>query len=798
MAPQQVAAPCLVDLRLKLLDATPLALPAGLDAALRAWLAGACGGARVASLRAAVRPGCTLLSVQAVLDAPGEGSGDSASLPQRGSAAALVAALLNSASGPVRSFFRTQRFSVAAAGEVADVAGGALLRVRPAPPPPRLPPLRPLALCSTADSRLASAQPLQAPAPGRLICRLHGQHLRLGDDAALTPGAPLSAKLPACNADGVAFFEAAPLAGGDDAALPATSRPVLLCRDAAVAAEVATLGDAIDAMPPGAAADAAAEAAERLVIALGFALRGGDECPPRLAAAALAAALTQGWSATVAALLHRAPPLSKSKRRSAAAMKGAETALHAAARCGRLEMLQAVLTHEAFASGRLGRAGSPAADGVTPLHLAATLRAPGAASAAVTALMEGDACAPLAWFAARDARGATPAQLAAAAAWDGADAAAAAMAQRLAAGRAAAAEACAAEAEALELEVPELVWEAALASLAATPGATAATARALLLAALNGAASPPSGASDNGEASDDEDVATEGAAVIAPAQPLLPRLARACTALARRSVGWEEVDASEREYVSFLARRNRTLVQVLSVLHVLQSGALCARMLQVLQSGAPNHPAYSLSAREGSGTFFDSHKLHDPRTGATVAPASLPHDALRLGVALFAPTVLLIRLPVTLLVARYAFSAAPALRAVYDRRFEALLCLTCCTEALSVLMFEAGVFALFGVVVEYPLNVALVHVMFNVVVHTLGPVRPQWNWPMWVIKALSQAGFISLFPSLWRNAWAFNSAVWLQQAASVLCVCYAWRRDAALRAKWRDEKQRAIEAKKLA
>jgi len=787
-----------VELRLKLLDATPLALPAGLDAALRAWLAGACGGARVASLRGCVRPGCTLLSVQAVLDAPAEGSGDSAAAQQCGSAASLVAALLNSASGPVRSFFQTQRFSVAAAGEVADVAGGALLRVRPAPPPPRLPPLRPLALCSGAETRLASAQPLQAPAPGRLICRLHGQHLRLGDDAQLTPGAPLSAMVPACNADGVAFFEAAPLAGGDDAALPATARPVLLCRDAAVAAEMASLGDAVDAMPPGAAADAAAEAAERLVIALGFALRGGDECPPRLAAAALAVALTQGWHATVAALLHRAPPLSKSKRRPLAPAR-MDTALHAAARCGRLGMLQAVLSHEAFASGRLGHAGAPAADGVTPLHLAATLRAPGAASAAVTALMEGDACAALAWFAARNARGATPAQLAAAAAWDGVDAAAAAMAERLAAGRAAAAAACAAEAEALELEVPELVWEAALARLVATPGATAATARALLLAALNGAAATPSAASDNGEASDEEDVATEGAAVVtAPAQPLLPRLARACVALARRSVGWEEPDACEREYVSFLARRNRTLVQILCVLHLLQSCALCARMLQVLQSGAPNHPSYSLSAREGSGTFFDSHKLHDPRTGALVAPASLPRDALRLGVALFAPTVLLIRLPATLLVARYAFSAAPALRALYDRRFEALLCLTCCTEALSVLMFEAGLYVLFGVVVEYPLNVALVDVLFNVVVHTQGPVRPQWNWPMWVIKVLSHAGFISLFPSLWRNAWACNSAVWLQQAASVLCVCYAWRRDAKLRAKWREEKQRAIEAKKLA
>ena len=787
---------CLAELRLKLLDVTPLALPRGLAGELRAWLSRACLGARLATLQASVRPGCTLLSVQAVLEATAEGGSDSdaaAAAPAQGSAASLAASLLSGATG---AFFRTQRFSVAVAGEVADVAGGAVLRVRSVPPPARLPPLRPLAVCSAADARVASALPMHAAAHGRLTCQVHGQYLTLdGAATPLTPGAPLGATLPACGVDGVALLQAAPLAGGDDAAVPAAPRPVLLCCDAAVAAEVATVGDAVDAMPPGAAADAALEAAERLIIAMGIALRGGAECPPRLAAAALAAALAHGWHATVAALLDRAPP--KRSRRD----KGAETALHAAARCGRAGMLQVVLSHPAFASGRLGHAGAPDADGVTPLHLAATLRAPGAAAAAVNTLMEGDACAPLAWFAARDARGATPSQLATAMAWPGVEAAGAAMAARLAAGRAVAAEACAAAAAALDLVVPELVWEAALERLAPEPGTTAATARALLFAALRSGASHPTGASDNGEASEDDDddsVAATQEMATTPAHGAWRRRMHAVVALAKRSVGWDEPSALEREYVAYLARRNRTLVQILVALHLVQCVALCSRMLQVIQAGAPNNPTYSISAREGSGGVIDSHRLHDPRTGAMVSGAELPLDKLRFGVWLFAPTVLLMRMPAALLVARYAFSSAPARRAVFDRRYEALLCLTCCIEALGTAIFETGLYLLFGVVVEYPLNVALLHVVFNAVVHMTGPVRPQWNWPMWVIKAVTQGGLISLFPSLWRASWAFNSAVWLQQATSVLCVARAWHNDAALRAAWQEEKRRALEAKKLA
>ena len=158
------------------------------------------------------------------------------------------------------------------------------------------------------------------------------------------------------------------------------------------------------------------------------------------------------------------------------------------------------------------------------------------------------------------------------------------------------------------------------------------------------------------------------------------------------------------------------------------------------------------------------------------------------GCFLYLPVVLLIRLPAALLLAYVAY--APSRRALFARRYESLLCLSCGMEALGGLLFELGAFALLGVVVEYPLNVSLLHAFFNILVHANGPVRPQWNWPMWVIKAAAQLGLLSLFPSLWPRTWAFNSAVWLQQLASAVAVLRARRNDAALRELWRAEQAR--------
>ena len=782
--PLQLASPPLrlrtAEVRIKLLDATPLELPASLAPALRELLqASLAPGWSLRALEGSVRPGCTLLSVTALLEgSDSENSSDSgpqhpeaASAP--GGAARLAAALLSGATG---SFFRGQRFSIITPSEVADCAAGAVMRVRPSRPPPRLPPLRPLALCSSSPGALAS---VAAPAGAgfRVLARMHGQLLRVQAEQPAAGGV-LRVAVPACHADGVVLFEAEPLgdAGGSSAVLAPASvsaRPVLLCRDTAIAAEVASLGDALAALPSGTAADAALAASEQLVVLLGYALRPMGECAPRLLALALAAAMCRGWVATTAALLSRVPP-------GGAADAVGGSPLHAAARSGRLDVLNAVLSHASYADGRLGHAGTPDVNGCTPLHAAVALPG-GAAAAAVAAMTAVDPGTSLAWFAARNARGITPAAAAIAAGWPGVREASVALAARLSAGRNAAAAACAAVTEEQGLGIPELIWEAALERLAAERSDVAAVACSVLRAALLA----------SGPQLDD----FERDADAAPAAAWPARLACAL----RRCVGWEEPSAEEASYVAFLAERNRLVVQMLAALHIMQATVLFTRIFCIMREGGiPAHPTYSMFTREGSGTFIDSHRSHDPFTGGVVPADSLSYELLWRGCFLYLPVVLLMRLPPALLLAYVAY--APSCRALFARRYEALLCLSCCMEALGGLLFELGAFALLGVVVEYPLNVSLLHVFFTLVVHINGPVRPQWNWPMWVVKAAAQMGLLSFFPSLWPRTWAFNSAVWMQQLASAVAVLRAHRNDAALRALWRAEQARSHQhaSKKLA
>jgi hypothetical protein len=143
-----------------------------------------------------------------------------------------------------------------------------------AQPPPRL---RPLAVLSTAPAALAAAAP--AAAPAALHGRLHGHWLRAvaagGDAAAAESGdAPpvlataavgqrLAFTLAPCGAEGVALFDLRLRAGGAAAcadadaaaAAAAAAHPpaaVLLTRDAAIAAEVASLAEEADAGGPAA------------------------------------------------------------------------------------------------------------------------------------------------------------------------------------------------------------------------------------------------------------------------------------------------------------------------------------------------------------------------------------------------------------------------------------------------------------------------------------------------------------------------------------------------------------------
>jgi microcystin degradation protein MlrC len=111
-----------------------------------------------------------------------------------------------------------------------------------------------------------------------------------------TPGRALGLRLPAeLAAEGCAFFSVAHPGYG---AGEARARPVLLTHDAAVAAEVASLAEELDAT----SADATSEGeAEALVACVGRALRPG--APPELLMPAAEAALRRGWHATSARLL---------------------------------------------------------------------------------------------------------------------------------------------------------------------------------------------------------------------------------------------------------------------------------------------------------------------------------------------------------------------------------------------------------------------------------------------------------------------------------------------------------------
>ena len=436
--------------------------PAGLRPASLAALA-ALGHPHALALQACVRPGCTLLTFDAVLADDSGGAGDdehdlgAAAGTESGNdgdarAAAALRAML-AESGAAGAFLRSQatvHLSLGGhKGGSASAAFGQLLPSRAGPqqpPPPRLPPLTPMALLSTgpgalrlaqsfghdADEPLVAAAAVQAPpgSPPRLACRLHGQYVEL--QAAPLPGHV--AGVPATDAEGVALFDVAPppdaVGAGVVGARPAAPRPVLLTRDAAIAAEVNGTEAALPTAPA-AAASAARASLEAAVIALGHAMRPG--CPLQLLARAAAAALHHGWGVASERLVpDLAARLAEAEAGGAhgssddvAAPRGV-TLLHAACASGRPD-LAALVVRCGGAAGRLGAPWRPGPGAATPLHVA--VRAPprpggdGAAvaarltcvdAAAGPAAIEAAARALVAWFSAHDVAGRTPSHMASA------------------------------------------------------------------------------------------------------------------------------------------------------------------------------------------------------------------------------------------------------------------------------------------------------------------------------------------------------------------------------------------------
>lgn len=148
-----------------------------------------------------------------------------------------AAALLR---GPAAEAFAAMPFfDVLSAGQVVAVRQGVAAAPRAAPPLPRLPPLTPLAVVSTDGAAAVASDtcyPAHAPA-ALLVCRFHGQWLRLGDASPpLAPGAPLRVALPATGADGVLLLEPRS-ADASHVAAAAAPRPILLTRSPRVAHE---------------------------------------------------------------------------------------------------------------------------------------------------------------------------------------------------------------------------------------------------------------------------------------------------------------------------------------------------------------------------------------------------------------------------------------------------------------------------------------------------------------------------------------------------------------------------------
>lgn len=375
-----------------------------------------------------IQPGCTLLTVTALRPIGAPVMRADAGDANGGEAAALAAALLAAAPEELRGRRLTVRCASdgTAAAVAADGAVTPLPRCAPlGSAPPALPPLALRALCTSEASEARSTH--AAHCAGVLAARFHGHALTAltaaggaasGGEVRVERGAPLALALPACGLEGAMTLsledsdETAADAGdaGGDALPPlpqalGRSRPVLLTPHADVAAEVASLRFDADG-------DEAAEAeADALIVTLGAALR--PRAPPALIAAAAAAAALRRWPNTLQRLLEKladaAEEAGDDDIAPAALVREGRTVLHAAAAGGCARCVALVLRaaeRGGPAAALLGApAGRDAADGATPLHLAAA----GGGIDALRALAAACPAAPLAFFGARDAAGATPA-----------------------------------------------------------------------------------------------------------------------------------------------------------------------------------------------------------------------------------------------------------------------------------------------------------------------------------------------------------------------------------------------------
>jgi hypothetical protein len=392
------------------------------------------------ALEAAARPGCTLLTLYAVVDAD-DAAG--VNLDVHASLRAMMAE-----PGPAGEFMRSRRHvtltdargvaAVAALGQVPQppAGGGGGAAGAPATCAVQLPPVSPLAALCTAPVTLTWRHDGAGARDATLRCVLHGQQLRFADgrmavpllDANLVGGGHARHGLHASGGvEGAALLCASRDGNGDGGAggsgALGACRVMLLTRDADIVAEVSRTEAALRL-----ADDAARSRVEASLLALGHALRPG--CSPALAARAAAGAMAHGWHAAATRVLasmasmpaaqqaHAADEDADEAAQQAFLLPGGVTLLHIAAGLGDEWAVRAVLS----AGGQRSLFGAPqracaTPARATPLHAAVAAAAEARTCAAVGAVaaLTLSASGAVAWCGARcGAASVTPAEVAAA------------------------------------------------------------------------------------------------------------------------------------------------------------------------------------------------------------------------------------------------------------------------------------------------------------------------------------------------------------------------------------------------
>ena len=370
-------------------DVTPLHLDASLGPSLMGWMGISCVDGLISA-----RPGCTWLTLHALVlqqrrGHPSSNEPEADMLLERMAAAtASLAAPGGPLTGltvcdPAGRLAATHRTRISSAEHVMR---DGLPRMQPAAI--QVPLTQPLALCSITRGMTNGRVVLFCG--GRAVEPVAGTQTMAGSPVQLTvtPEA-----LP--RSDGVLLMQLQQADGSDgDSATPAFAvgpvRACVLCSDAAVVREVATLSEESDGI------------AHEATLLIGYALTSG--APPLVTELAARVAAARGWTATLARLLQDLQASATVPRR------GVDTLLHCAVRSGSVSCVaQVKATCPELKADHAGHGG------LTPMHVAASLARAAQREPMLNALCctsaTGDDSAHSAWLTCPDDSGSTPEQV---------------------------------------------------------------------------------------------------------------------------------------------------------------------------------------------------------------------------------------------------------------------------------------------------------------------------------------------------------------------------------------------------